>query len=76
MFIRADNVITLCEMKCSAAPIGTRVIEEVETKAQCLQQVFPSKTIQRVLVLHGRPSAELERAGYFYRIIRSAELVS
>ena len=76
VFSRADSIITLCEMKCSVARVGKGVIEEVERKAQFLAQAFPSKTIQRVLVLHGRPSAALEKAGYFYRIIRSAELVS
>lgn len=75
LFDRADNVITLCEMKCSVSPIGKSVVEEVERKAELLHREFPSKTIQRVLVVHGEPSRDLVRAGYFYRIITSAELV-
>jgi hypothetical protein len=75
LFSRADNVITLCEMKCSVSPIGTGVVKEVERKAELLRRAFPSKTIQRVLVVHGEPSRDLVRAGYFYRIIRSAELM-
>jgi hypothetical protein len=74
LFSRADNVITLCEMKCSVAPIGVEVVKEVERKIQLLQGDFPAKTIQRVLVVHGEPSRDLTRSGYFYRTIRSAEL--
>ena len=74
LFQRADNVLTLCEMKCSLSPIGLGVVQEVERKVALLQHAFPAKTIQRVLVVHGEPSRDLIRAGYFYRIIRSAEL--
>jgi ATP phosphoribosyltransferase len=74
LFARADNVLTLCEMKCSVAPIGVDVIREVEQKAQRLQQEFPSKTIQRVLVVHGEPSREVVQSSYFYRIIKAQEL--
>lgn len=74
LFSRADNVISLCEMKCSVAPIGIGVTAEVERKAAILQAAFPSKTIQRVLVVHGRPSRELLQSGYFYRVIQAVEL--
>lgn len=74
MFSRADNVITLCEMKYSVAPVGKRVIREVEQKVAVLQRLYPSKTIQRVLVVHGEPSRELAASGYFYRIIPATEL--
>ncbi len=76
LFSRADNVMTLCEMKCSLAPVGKKVVREVEARAAVLQEVFPSKTIQRVLVIHGEPSRELASSGYFYRIIRATELFS
>jgi hypothetical protein len=76
LFSRADNVISLCEMKCSVAPVGIGITEEVERKVELLRAEFPSKTIQRVLVIHGRPSRELSQSGYFYRIIKVAELAS
>ncbi len=76
LFNRADNVITLCEMKCSVAPVGIGVTKEVERKVQFVQQAFPSKTIQRVLVVHGTPSQNLVRSGYFYRIVRAQDLVT
>jgi hypothetical protein len=75
LFSRADNVISLCEMKCSVAPIGIEIAKEVERKVELLQAEFPTKTIQRVLVVHGQPSRDLSQSGYFYRIIRSADLV-
>ncbi|MEI6169274.1 MAG: hypothetical protein WCS52_18990 [bacterium] len=74
LFARADNVMTLCEMKCSAAPTGMDVIREVDRKVHLLQQEFPSKTIQRVLVIQGEPSREVLQSGYFYRIIHANEL--
>lgn len=76
LFQRADNVLTLCEMKCSLAPIGLAVVKEVERKVEFLQRAFPAKTIQRVLVVHGEPSRDLVQAGYFYRIIQSPELLA
>jgi len=76
LFHRADNVISLCEMKCSDAPIGIEVIKEVERKVQLLQSEFPSETIQRILVVHGEPTRELLRSGYFYRTITAADLAS
>jgi len=76
LFQRADNVLTLCEMKCSLVPIGVGVIKDVEGKVAILRRAFPSQTIQRVLVVHGEPSRDLVRAGYFYRIVRSHELLS
>ena len=76
LFSRADSVITLCEMKCSVAPISTAIIPEVERKAQLLGRIFPSKTIQRVLVLHGVASRDLSAAGYFYRIVQAEALLA
>ncbi len=74
LFSRADNVITLCEMKCSLAPIGIGIVKEMERKVELLRNEFPSRTIQRVLVAHGEPSRTLTESGYFYRIIRSRDL--
>lgn len=74
LFSRADNVVTLCEMKCATTPIGMSTVKEVDRKATLLQRAFPSKTIQRVLVLHGEASREVVSAGYFYKVIHSADL--
>jgi hypothetical protein len=69
VFDRADAVLTLCEMKYSRRPVGIEVIPEVERKVQHLAQAAGRKTIQRVLIVCGRPSQALIDAGYFYRII-------
>ena len=74
LFARADSVLTLCEMKCSVTPIGMEVIREVERKAQLLQREFASKTVQRVLVVHGEASREVVQSGCFYRIVHAREL--
>jgi len=76
LFSRADKVLTLCEMKCSLAPIGNAIIPEVEKKVARLQTAFPTKTIQRVLVVHGPVSETLISRGYFYRVIRAEDLFS
>jgi hypothetical protein len=57
-------VITLCETNCSAAPVGIGILKEVERNVELLQAEFPSKTIQRVLVVHGQPSLRLSQPGY------------
>ena len=72
---RTDGVITLCEMKRQAAPLGRSVITEVERKSNILRQVFPRRTIQPVLVLDGPATKDLEAAGYFFRILQATELM-
>lgn len=74
LFFRTDHVITLCEMKCSNRPISIKVVKEVERRAAVLHELFPGRTIQRVLILAGEPSGDLIRSGYFYRIIQAREL--
>jgi hypothetical protein len=74
LFARADNVLTVCEMKCSVAPLGMEVVREVERKVQLLQREFPTKTIQRALVIQGEPSRAVVGSGYFYRIVHADEL--
>lgn len=72
---RDDKVITLCEMKRQAAPLGRAVISEVERKAEVLRNEFPGRTVQPVLVLDGPVSREVEASGYFFRIIQASELL-
>ncbi len=74
LFYRSDKVITLCEMKYSQSVISKDVIAQVEKKTEYLRKKFPSKTIQKVLVVFGDISRELLNAGYFYQIIHAKEL--
>jgi len=75
VFNRADNVLTLCEMKYGLKPIGTSIIAEVEKKSQILQNKFPKKTIQKVLIINGNVTKNLIAKGYFYKIIKTKELI-
>ncbi len=75
MYSRADHVLTVCEMKNQLAPVGPKVIKEVETKVNFLREFFPRKTIQPVLIVNGEVSQSLMDQRYFYRIIKAKELV-
>jgi hypothetical protein len=66
---RADDVLTVCEMKYSRKPVGVEVIEEMERKVELLQRIAARKTIQRVLIVRDKVSQALIDAGYFSRII-------
>ena len=74
LFDRDDKVFTLCEAKHQITPVGKTIIQEVERKAQRLVALYPKRTVHRVLLLSGDVSSEVERSGYFYRIIRAEEL--
>jgi uncharacterized protein len=73
LFDRADDVITVCEMKCSRHPPGIEVIDAMEKKLGLIAHVAGRKTLQPVLIVRGRVSQELTAAGYFYRIIDASE---
>jgi len=75
VFDRADNVMTLCEMKCSRRPVGAAVLTEIASRAETIAQEFPSRTIQPVLVLHGNPTPAVVNSPILYGVIQSQELV-
>jgi uncharacterized protein len=74
-FLRADGVITLCEMKRQSAPLGRGVIAEVERKVDILRAAFPRYTVQPVLVSDGPVSKEVSASCYFYRVIQAEEML-
>jgi AAA+ ATPase superfamily predicted ATPase len=76
VFDRADQVLTLCEMKYAMTPIGKEVIPEVERKIERMAPLVQKKTVQKVLVTRSPPTRELKTAGYFYRIIEAHELLT
>ncbi len=75
LFLRKDDVITLCEAKYSLSPVAKKVIAEVERKAEILQETFKNKTVQKVLISRSEATRELSASGYFYRIIRLDEFL-
>lgn len=74
LFDRADNVITLCEMKYRTSPVGKEIVADVEKKVELLKTIT-KKTIQRILITRSQPSKDLAGSGYFYRIIIADELM-
>ncbi|MBT3378475.1 MAG: ATP-binding protein [Lentisphaerae bacterium] len=75
VFDRADNVLTLCEMKCSRNPIGKGGVDDVEAKAALLREAFPRKTIQSVLLCHGSVTDLVTRSPYVHRVLGARTLI-
>jgi AAA+ ATPase superfamily predicted ATPase len=76
VFDRADNVLTVCEMKYSRRTVGIEVIAEMERKIELLQPASKGKTIQTVLIVRDTPSQDLIDRGYFYRVIQATDLIA
>jgi uncharacterized protein len=74
LFDRADNVLTLCEMKYSRTPIGKAVVAELEQKAALLQETFPRKTIQTILLYHGSTASSVAHSPYIHQTLDSSIL--
>lgn len=74
LFDRADRVLTLCEMKYQSQPVGLSIIPEVERKVALLSKMS-RHTIQKVLIVKDEVTKDLLRKGYFYKIIKSSELI-
>ncbi|MBF0363872.1 MAG: AAA family ATPase [Oligoflexia bacterium] len=72
MYLRKDNVITMVEIKyCGYKQISLAVIKEVEKKVDYLRKIFPSKTIQTILVVNSNdvlPKSILSN-NIFYKVI-------
>jgi len=60
-------------MKYSNRPIGVDVINEVEKKVEFLEQISGKKTIHKNLITKSNPTLDLQKTGYFYRIIKMEE---
>ncbi|MBN1676693.1 MAG: ATP-binding protein [Kiritimatiellae bacterium] len=73
LFIRADQVVTLCEIKFRDRNIGTDVIAEVERKRHMLPNPR-NRTIETVLVTASAPTEELRRERYFNRILQLEDI--
>lgn len=75
VFDRADNMLTVCEMKYSANTVGVEVIANMKRKVELLQPVAKGKTIQPVLIVRERPSQALLDQAYFYKIIEARDFL-
>lgn len=73
LFKRADRVLTVCEIKYTAGPVGVGVIDEVEKKIKNLG--LENKSIQRVLISANGADKSLIQKSYFDRILTLEDLI-
>jgi hypothetical protein len=78
LFKRADNVLTLCEVK-HRKTVGTETVAEVQDKVEVLLNSPLNRgrefTIEKVLVSVYPPSQSLVKEGYFSRVLTLDELL-
>ncbi len=73
LFVRADRVITLCEIKFQDKKIGKGIIAEVEKKRQGLAN--PKRfTVETVLVTASDVTEDLKKEKYFNQIVQLEDL--
>lgn len=75
LFSRADQVLTLCEIKFRNRPIGKEVIPEVLKKIEGIS-LKKKKTIEPVLITVSPPSQELLAEGFFIKILLFEDIFS
>ncbi len=77
MYMRNDNVMTICEIKYRQTKVGTSIIPEFEKKLELLKQELPNvkkATLSKVLITtHGAENSLIKRA-YFDRILTLEDL--
>lgn len=73
LFLRADRVATLCEIKFKNRPIGKEVIPEVLKKVEEIN-LKKNITVEPVLITFSPPTKELLSEGFFTKIITFEEL--
>jgi hypothetical protein len=74
-FVRADKVITICEIKYTQDKTGPEIIADMERKVAA----FPNKkkfTVEKVLITSAGATDALASTGYFHRILTTEALFS
>ena len=72
-YIRADKVISICEIKYTSTPVGKDVMSNFQKK----ENVFPNKkryTVERVLISACGITESLKNEGYFHKVLTAEEL--
>ncbi len=75
LFDRADNVLTMCELKSSKSPIGIEVEKEINQKIDFLQKKYKRHSIQAVLIYDGTITNNLKNSPYILKKISSEQLI-
>lgn len=68
LFDRADNVVTICEIKYLINQVTAKVISDFEQKIALFNNK-KNKTIHKVLITSSEPDNNLKNKGFFDRII-------
>ncbi len=73
IFIRTNNIHTVCEIKYSESPITTSIIPEVQRKLKLLP-CKKSDTIETMLIAPSGADLPLQQAEFFHHIISLKEI--
>jgi len=75
LFVRADKVLTVCEMKYADRLAPRDVSEGIRSKLELLQGAFPRHGIEKVLVL-GQPAPNVDQLRpHFDRVLLAEEVL-
>jgi AAA+ ATPase superfamily predicted ATPase len=68
IYLRADNVITLCEMKFTREKLGKEIIRDIQKKVDSLPNP-KQHTVEKVLITAAEPTQPLLNEGHFHKIL-------
>jgi hypothetical protein len=74
-FRRADKVLTICEIKYQADPVGMDIAHEFERKVRLIAS-NRRESIQRVLIAPGGVTPKVRSGGYFDVILGLDDIFS
>lgn len=75
VYLRNDEVFSLCEIKYLSEPPSTKIIHEFERKLKSAP--LPSQlTIEKVLICNQTPTQALLDSGYFNQILQARDIVN
>ena len=72
IYLRSDQVITLCEIKYSHDQIPVAIVAEVEKKCQLIQ-LPRGYTLKRALISRFGPDKALKQLNYFHHSIQASD---
>jgi uncharacterized protein len=73
VYLRADKVVTICEIKYHNEPITVTVIREVERKRRLLT-IPRGYTVEKALISRFGPDAALQKLDYFHHFLQGIHL--
>ncbi|MEM1243477.1 MAG: hypothetical protein AAGG80_01510 [Pseudomonadota bacterium] len=72
VYLRQDQVITVCEVKFHNQPISVDIVREIERKCQLIQ-IPRGYTLERALISRYGADKALTKLSYFHHIISMAD---